>query len=319
MNKKDLIICNLEKLKKNYLGNDKKWNLRSLTIAIENIKNYNEEIISGDQMKNEIKGIGEKISKRIDEILKNGYLKELDFSDNQNNSIENILQITGVGMVTAKKWVSLGITNIENLKSAINENKIKITHHINIGIKYYEDLKKKIPRQEIDKINSFLSIILKEIDNELIYEICGSYRRGLLESGDIDILISNPKFYINIDKKKYLQKIVKKMVDINFIIDKITLKGNTKFMGICKLNNSISRRIDIRVVDYCSYYTSLLYFTGNKNFNIYLRNLALNNNYSINEYFITDNTNNNLISLNNEKEIFDILKIPYLIPSERNI
>jgi len=319
MNKKDLIVFNLEKLKKNYLGNDKKWNLRSLSIAIDNIKNYNEEIISGDQMKNKIKGIGEKISKRIDEILKNGYLKELDSSDNNiNNSIENILQITGVGIVTAKKWVSLGITDIEKLKIAINENKIKTTHHINIGIKYYEDLKKKIPKQEIDKINDFL-LIIKEIDNELIYEICGSYRRGLLESGDIDVLISNPKFYINIDKKKYLQKIVKKLVDINFIIDKITLKGNTKFMGICKLNNLIPRRIDIRVVDYCSYYTSLLYFTGNKNFNIYLRNLALNNNYSINEYFITDNTNNTLISLNNEKEIFDILKIPYLIPSERNI
>ena len=319
MNQKDLIILNLEKLKKNYLGNDKKWNLRSLSIAIENIKNYNEEIISGDNMKNKIKGIGEKISKRIDEILKNGYLKELDSSDHVlNNSIENILQITGVGIVTAKKWVSLGITDIEKLKIAIKENKIKTTHHINIGIKYYEDLKKKIPKQEIDKINNFLSII-KETDNELIYEICGSYRRGLLESGDIDILISNPKFYINIDKKKYLQKIIKKLVDINFIIDKITLKGNTKFMGICKLNNSIPRRIDIRVVDYCSYYTSLLYFTGNKNFNIYLRNLALNNNYSINEYFITDNKNNTLISLNNEKEIFDILKIPYLIPSERNI
>lgn len=317
MNKKDLIIFNLEKLKKNYLGNDKKWNLISLSKAIENIKNYNGEIISGDQMRNKIKGIGEKISKRIDEILKNGCL-ELDSSDDINNSIENILQITGVGIVTAKKWISLGITDIEKLKSAIKENKIKTTHHINIGIKYYEDIKKKIPKQEIDKINNFL-LIIKEIDNELIYEICGSYRRGLLESGDIDVLISNPKFYINIDKKKYLEKIVKKLVDINFIIDKITLKGNTKFMGICKLNNSIPRRIDIRVVDYCSYYTSLLYFTGNRNFNIYLRNLALKNNYSINEYFITDNTNNTLISLNSEKEIFDILKIPYLIPSERNI
>ena len=89
-------------------------------------------------------------------------------------------------------------------------------------------------------------------------------------------------------------------------------------MGVCKIDK-IARRIDIRVVDYSSYYSSLLYFTGNKNFNLYLRNKALQNNFSINEYFLKDLNNDKNIFLNSEKEIFDILKIAYLNPDERNI
>ena len=166
MNKKDLIIFNLEKLKKNYLGNDKKWNLISLLKAIENIKNYNGEIISGDQMRNKIKGIGEKISKRIDEILKNGYLSELEnVNNNYEKYIENILNITGVGLVTAKKWISIGIKNIDDVKLAIKEKKIKTNHHIDIGIKYYEDLKQKIPRDEINDIKIILEKNIKKFNH----------------------------------------------------------------------------------------------------------------------------------------------------------
>ena len=79
MNKKELIIINLEKLKLSYLKDEsKKWNLRALSIAINNIKNYEGEIIDGKDLKNKIKGIGDKISKRIDEILEKGFLKDLE-------------------------------------------------------------------------------------------------------------------------------------------------------------------------------------------------------------------------------------------------
>jgi DNA polymerase (family 10) len=61
-----------------------------------------------------------------------------------------------------------------------------------------------------------------------------------------------------------------------------------------------------------------LYFTGSKNFNLYLRNKALENNYTLNEYSLTELTTNKAYLLKSEEEIFDILKIPYLTPKERN-
>ena len=322
MDKKNLIISKLEELKKIYLKDDsKKWNLRALTIAINNLKKYDKPIISGTKLQEDIKGIGDKISKRIDEILETGTLDELkDFSNSESSDISlvNLLLITGVGNVRAKKWIGLGIHNIDDVKKAIIDKKIKATHHIDIGIKYYYDFQKKIPRTEISIINDLLKNNIKKIDKNLIFEICGSYRRGLHESGDIDILISHPSFYENILTQNFLKKIVKELTKNNFIIDNLTSKGDTKFMGVCKLEKyDTYRRIDIRVVDYCSYYTSLLYFTGSKDFNVNLRNKALEYNYTLNEYALTDLNNNNRKMLNSEEEIFDILKIPYVLPEER--
>jgi DNA polymerase beta len=318
MDKKILIISKLESLKEIYAQNiDKKWNLRALSIAINSIKKYDGIIISGNQLQNELKGIGEKISKRIDEILETGNLQELNILNKEDN-LEKLLLITGVGNVRAKKWLSLNINNIDDVKIAIQEKKITSTHHIDIGIKYYKDFIEKIPKSEIDEIKSYLKNIFQKMDNNLIFEICGSYRRGAIESGDIDILISHKNYLKNIEKQNILKNIVNVLIKNNFIIDNLTSKGNTKFMGVCKIHET-ARRIDIRVVDYSSYYSSLLYFTGNKNFNLYLRNKALANNLSLNEYFLKDLNAEKEIFLNSEKEIFDILKISYLTPEERNI
>jgi DNA polymerase beta len=343
MDKKKLIISKLEDLKKSYqLNIDKKWNLHALTIAINSIKEYDKEIFSGEILRKDIKGIGIKISKRINEILESGTLKELnntsqndtsqndtsqnDTSQNdtiqnntsQNNYLENILLITGVGIVRAKKWLDLGLNNIDDVKKAIIKGTIKTTHHIDIGIKYYYDFQKKIPRSEIDNIKILLNNEIKKIDKKLIFEICGSYRRGAIESGDVDILISHPNYSSNIEEHIFLHKIVKKLTKINFITENLTSNGNTKFMGVCKLQNyTISRRIDIRVVDYNYFYTSLIYFTGSKNFNIIIRNKALEKNLSLNEYFLKNINNNSIRLLTYEKEIFEILNIPYLKPEER--
>lgn len=318
MDKKTLIISKLEDLKKIYqIDNNKKWNLHALSIAINAIKKYDKEITSGEILQKDIKGIGEKISKRIDEILETGTLKEL-INTETNISLENILLITGVGNVRAKKWLDIGCKNIDDVKEAILNGKIKTTHHIDVGIKYYYDFQEKIPRSEIDNIKILLNNIIKKIDKKLLFEICGSYRRGTHESGDIDVLISHPSYPSNIEEQKFLMKVIRELTKIKFIIGNLTSSGNTKFMGVCKYeNNKFARRLDIRVVNYNSFFTSLIYFTGSKNFNISIRNKALDKNLSLNEYALTDLNDNSIKLLTSEQEIFDILKIPYLSPEER--
>ena len=98
----------------------------------------------------------------------------------------------------------------------------------------------------------------------------------------------------------------------------MTKNSTKKFLGMCKIPGYTKiRRIDILFIDYKSYYSSLLYFTGNKYFNLYIRNKCLENNYSLNEYYLTNLENNEKLYLKSEKELFDILKINYLIPEER--
>jgi DNA polymerase/3'-5' exonuclease PolX len=297
-----------------------KFKCKALSTAIPALKQYHQPIQCGKQAMNDIKGIGKGIADRIDEIINSGSLVELGVKNEKYESIDVIKSITGVGDVRAEKWYNLGLRSVEDVKRAILEKKITSTHHIDLGLKYYEDMKERILRDEIEKIEKKIKKSLKKVDKDLIFEICGSYRRGQSTSGDIDLLVSNPKYPEHISNEKYLQKIVKQMSEDELLIDHLTEDGDTKYMGFCKLNSKTkARRIDIRVIDYISYYAGVLYFTGSQHFNIEVRNKALEKGMSLNEYGLSKLDNKEKIFLKSEEDIFKILDIPYRTPCERNI
>uniref|UniRef100_A0A0A9YZS5 Putative DNA polymerase family X n=1 Tax=Lygus hesperus TaxID=30085 RepID=A0A0A9YZS5_LYGHE len=80
-------------------------------------------------------------------------------------------------------------------------------------------------------------------------------------------------------------------------------------MGICRLRSSnhsssstsgrpklifTARRIDVRFVDASSYPAALLYFTGSKNFNVFVRSEALKKHFILNEYGLFRNPSPNM-------------------------
>ena len=71
-----------------------------------------------------------------------------------------------------------------------SENPNILNNKQKIGLKYYEDLLKRIPRKEMEKHDKFITEFINSIDknDDLIYEIVGSYRRNASNSGDIDVL-----------------------------------------------------------------------------------------------------------------------------------
>lgn len=98
MDVKNKIINQLNKLKVSYFQQtDKKWQIKSLQTAIQNIEKYDQPIISGNQLKEEIKGIGQKICKYIDEIIEYGYILDLENKDIEENSYKEFMEIIGVG------------------------------------------------------------------------------------------------------------------------------------------------------------------------------------------------------------------------------
>ena len=322
--KKEIILCELERLQISYLeDSSKKWQLNALKKAISNIKEYNKEIKNGSQLKNDIKGIGDKIAQRIDEILETGTLKELENHESKEKVYHELMSIIGVGQSRAKDWIqNHGILTIEQLNEQINSENIKVTNQISLGLKHYEDMKHRIPRDEIDIIQEILSNIIPKVNINLLFEICGSYRRNHTTSGDIDVLITHPNYdEEDAEKKKhnYLTKIIKELKTQGLIIDELTKNGNKKFLGFCKTSKyNLARRIDLLFVEHKSYYSSILYFTGSKHFNVYLRQKLLQKSMSLNEYCLKDLENNKVIYLKSEEEIFEIANIPYYTPEQRN-
>lgn len=302
-----LIIQELQNEANSYKDDKSKiFKYKALIKAIQSIQKCQTKITSGNYASENCQGIGKGISQRIDNILK---LSLIPNNPNNDGSLNNI---TGVGSSRIQIWNNKRIFNILQLKEAIHKKEIKTTHHIQIGIKYYDDFLKKIPNKSIKKFYNDFSKIIKSINNDLIFEFCGSFRRQKELCGDIDILITH-KY-----NKNYLSNIVEILTQKKYLIDHLTTtKGGKKYMGVLMID--FPCRIDIRFVINDEFYTSLLYFTGSRDFNIKMRKKALSLGYTLNEYFLKDNNNNTDFVINNEKDIFDYLEMNYVDPKDRNI
>ena len=218
------------------------------------------------------------------------------------------------------------------------ENKISRTkylkhlnHHQLVGLKYFDDIETRIPRKDIQQIEKLLKRECNKIDTKLVVIIAGSYRRGKLDSGDVDVLISHPLLKTDEDitssDTSHLIELVNRLANAGFLVDHLTKLGRTKYMGVCKVNHlSLGRRIDIRFVSWISYPAALLYFTGSKEFNTHMRGVALQKGYTLNEYGIYKlvqvegkrrRVKGNKVIVNSEKDVFDLLGMTYLEPNQR--
>lgn len=314
-----LIIEKLAEVAAEYRKNKEKsseFKANAIMTAITNIRAYGSEIKSGADARKNIAGIGPSIAAKIDDILSK---KDIHASNQMNEAkadpCADLLRITGMGETRAKLLIKDGITTIQGLKEAIKENKVSLTHHILIGLKYLDDFETRIPRTEIADIERYLISNFAFINPHCISNICGSYRRGKLDCGDIDILITETP---GKQKPNLLKEIIGHLSSQGFLIDHLTKNGDKKYMGVCRMNGyTRARRIDIRYIDYSSYYTALQYFTGSKEFNLSLRRHALNCGYSLSEYALTKTDGTDSPQIHSEQDIFTILNIPYVPPTQR--
>lgn len=292
--------------------------------AAKNIGDLKEDVKSGEEAK-KLPGIGDSIAKKIDEIIQTKKLQRNldDNKDEKRQALKFLTSVHGIGDVRALElYMEYNITNSEELKNCeevLNSQQI-------IGMKYYEELKLKIPRSEMEQIISVLTAYRDIIDKDIILTACGSYRRGKMESGDIDILLTRKDWKTGEERPKSMDKFIQKLVKIKFLTDELGY-GEKKYMGVCCLTRKllgiekgtfIHRRIDIRFIPYDSYYFGLLYFTGSGEFNVRMRQHALDKGYTLNEYRICKvKKQQEQVKIESEKDIFTAIGMEYVSPKNR--
>jgi DNA polymerase/3'-5' exonuclease PolX len=275
-----------------------KFKVISYKKAISIISQFPTKIKSSAELEG-IKGIGPGLIKHIDTFLSNKCI---------NNDLTDLLRITGIGPVKAKKLIDDGYSLQKLLDYDVSALTGVLTHHQLLGVKYFHDLEKRIPYSEIKTIEGYLKSRTKQ---DLV--ICGSYRRKKETSGDIDVLIYNGNGLMG-----FLNALVKD----KFLVDHLTSleKSTTKYMGMCQYNNTV-RRIDIRFIPIEHLPSALLYFTGSGEFNKRMRKEALKCGYTINEYGIykldTFGNKGDSVHVSNEEDIFKVIGMDYLEPHLR--
>ena len=311
-NYKQLIIDNLKILSDYEKLNKEPFKMRAYNKVIDSIELTEGAISNTDDIKN-INGIGDKIATKIKELIETGKMSAVEsaLKDPRFSLQKQLGKLYGVGPVKINELMDK-ISSFEELYERRDE---LLNDKQKIGLDYYKDMELRIPMSEGKKHYKIIDKIFKKTNDNIEFELVGSYRRKNKDMGDIDILIKN-------SDDLNLKKIITNLVDSGYIIETLA-SGKSKFMGLCKLSPELpARRIDILIADPSYYYFALLYFTGSYTFNIYMRKIALEKGYSLSEYGlkgkdkkIIDTSN----IINSEEDIFKFLNITYVPPNKRNI
>jgi DNA polymerase beta len=295
-------------------------------------------VLSAD---NRIPGVGQKLRVKIVEILKTGDLAELHRLEARPliRAIRELTQVHGFGPRTAIEFFKkYNITTVKELQDyAVKKGELDmgnkatgkpagLTHstsnahragfHLSdaqrLGLVYHKDMSRRIPHDEGRLHEAFMKLRLRKYlgkDYELV--VCGSYRRQVAASGDIDVLITRKRMgdggapsssssttAAPLPPHEVLATFLNGLKTDRYI-EATLAQGPTKFMGLCRLRalhppsgTTLSappprfraRRLDVRYVDASCFPAAMLYFTGSKNFNVIMRSEAIKKRCVLNEY-----------------------------------
>ncbi len=310
---KSVIVAALETMKQKELAEKQTFKARAYGKVIAQIKGLG-AVHSMEDVKG-LEGIGEKIRAKLEELFATGGLAAAERAKRAHHleAYDAFLKVYGVGPAKARALVDSGLDSIEGLRTAAAANPKLLTKAQQLGLHHYEDLLERIPRTEMNKHARILAAAAAACGFEE-HAIVGSFRRGALDSGDIDVLLKS-------DDPEDLKEFVEGLAEAGYIVGSLAF-GEKKFMGLsCALGRRPVRRLDVLLTPPAEFPFALLYFTGSDQFNIQMRKHALTLGYSLNEHGLTwiGAGSGRAIPpyFESEEDIFTFLGLEWKTPAER--
>lgn len=282
--------------------------------AAHEIETLGEDIASiSDRGKLEdIPGVGTNLAGKIREILETGRLAHLEKL--KQEIPRGVLELSEIGGIGPKKALiltrELGITDREELEKAARAGKVrslpgfgeKSEKNILQSLRELKSSGRRFLLGDILPVAEAIRKRLEVLPGIQVISLAGSIRRRKETIGDVDILAASKDPEKLITEFCLLPK-----------IDRILGRGPTKSSII--LTSGV--QVDLRVVDKDQYWAALVYFTGSKAHNIALRRRALDRNWKLNEYGITNLSDGTMLKAQTEQDLYRMLDLQYIEPELR--
>ena len=268
------------------------------------------EILVRDKRLREIKGVGEAIEKKIEELVTTGSLKyHQDLRAKFPESLLELFRIPGLGPKRIKTlYEDLGIRSLGELEYACTENRLivlkgfgpKIQEKVLEGIGFVKrHVGLHLLSEAFEEAERLRAHLAKD-PSVIRLEVAGSLRRRKEIIRDIDILASSKK----------PASIMKRFTEAE-AVESVTARGDTKSSVLLKSGIAA----DLRVVSKDQFPFALAYFTGSKEHNIVMRQRAKDRGLKLNEYGLF--RGEKPTPCRDEAEIFARLDLPYIPPELR--
>ncbi len=260
----------------------------------------------------ELPGIGKTIASRIAEICATGSCGQLEeLKARYPLSLVELLGVTGVGMKTAQAlFGTLGIASLADLDAALAAGRLdgmprlgaKTIDNMRRGVLAYKGRRRRTPLGEALPLAREIVAYLRERTDAADLTHAGSVRRQEPTVGDIDILCTSHD----------PQSVIAAFTGWERA-EAVLAEGDTK--ASIWLKGGL--QIDLRVLPAHLYGNLLQHFTGSREHNIQLRELAVRKNLRVSENGIVDLTDGSLTACRTEEDVYAKLGLAYIPPELR--
>ncbi|GJM40539.1 MAG: DNA polymerase/3'-5' exonuclease PolX [Ardenticatenaceae bacterium] len=261
-----------------------------------------------------IPGIGKTLAEKIEEMLTTGKLVFYDkLAEEIPPTLVEMLKVDGLGPKRVKQvYETLGISTLAELDAAAKAGKLrelpkmgakseaKLVKAIEALARHGDD---RTPIGEAWPLAQQILAELEQLPGVQKTAVAGSLRRMKESIGDVDLLVAADdavpimEYFVNMPR-----------------VESISGHGPTK-SSVLLLNGM---QVDLRVLPIARWGTLLSYFTGSKDHNVRLRELALKQGLSLNEHAFTPTDGDGAeILCATEEELYRVLNLPYVLPTLR--
>ena len=256
-------------------------------------------------------GIGRELAARIEEYLATGTMRHVETLRGElPASFPTLLEVRGLGPKTARAlYERLGIGTIEQLEDACRTGAIvgvagvreKTRDNILKGIAAWRAGRTRTPLHVARAIAAQIIEVVRAHGGVDRIEVAGSTRRGRETVKDIDILVTS----------RDAARVMKTFTSLPAAAEVIA-EGPTR----ATILHQAGLHVDLRVVEPEAFGAALQYFTGGKDHNVRVRELAVRKGLRLSEYGVFDETGTRIAG-ETEEDVYAAVGLPWFPPELR--
>ncbi|HTK94995.1 MAG TPA: DNA polymerase/3'-5' exonuclease PolX [Terriglobales bacterium] len=289
--------------------------------AIEGLTTQVAELVPEPKRLLEIPGIGKGMAANLQELFKEGKLSvHTELLTQYRPSMLELLKISGLGPKTiALIWDAFQVCDIDGVAKLASEGKLRELPRLSEKseqkiLKSIENYRRISGRFHLDEADAAAKKLIEHIAAAPGVEKvtpAGSFRRGRETVGDLDLLVTG-KIFVDKNGKSAAkrQAVIEHVLRAPGILD-VLAQGDNKVSF--KLRSGM--QVDVRLLPPDSFGAALQYFTGSKNHNVSLRQRALKQGLTLNEYGLFTVKGEKRVAGATEEEVYKKLGLD-LIPPE---
>ncbi|KGL39966.1 DNA polymerase/3'-5' exonuclease PolX [Listeria newyorkensis] len=260
-----------------------------------------------------IAGIGKSTAVIIQNYLETGESEELESLKKEvPEGLVPLLKVPGLGgKKLSRLYQELGVVDRDSLLAKAEDGSIsalkgfgqKSVDKMVEAVQEMGERPDRYPLNDVLPIAKSLEAYLAGIPEIVRFSHAGSFRRLRETVKDLDFVIATDQ----------PDAVAKQLLAIE-TIDQVIAAGDTKVS--VELDEGIKISVDFRMVAPAEFVSTLHHFTGSKNHNIRMRQIAKQQDEKINEYGVEDQAGN-VKQFETEEAFFAHFDIPFLPPEVR--